>query len=136
MKEKKKNILNYTHKWLEIIKEKQTPTAEEADWIIEESLHNFREHFNAGWLEYRKSVTLAGDHAAVEWKGSGATIEDVTGRQYIDWLGGYGLLSHGWSHPEVIEAVQSQLLHNPMPSQELIDPLRGVLARIIAEITP
>ena len=63
-------------------------------------------------------------------------IEDVYGRSYIDWLGGYGLLSHGWSNPEVIEAVQSQLLHNPMPSQELIDPLRGVLARTLADITP
>ncbi len=136
MKETKKNILNYTHRWLEVIKNKQTPSAEEANWIIEESLENFREHFNAGWLEYRKSVTLSGDNAAVEWKGSGATIEDVNGRKYIDWLGGYGLLSHGWSHPEVIDAVHSQLLHNPMPSQELIDPLRGVLARILAEITP
>ena len=33
-----------------------------------------------------------------------------------------------------------QLLHNckrtPMPSQELIDPLRGVLARLMADITP
>ena len=50
------------------IEEKQTPTIEEADWIASESLANFREHFNAGWLEYRKSVTLAGDHAAIEWK--------------------------------------------------------------------
>ncbi len=135
-KESKKQVLDYTHKWLEVIKEKQTPTETESDWIINESLYNFREHFNAGWLEYRKSVTVAGQHAAVEWKGSGATIEDVKGRKYIDWLGGYGLLSHGWSNPEIIEAVQSQLLHNPMPSQELIDPLRGVLARIIADITP
>ncbi len=68
MKEKKKNILDYTHKWLEVIKEKQVPTPEEANWIIEESLYNFREHFNAGWLEYRKSVTLSGDNAAVEWR--------------------------------------------------------------------
>ncbi len=135
-KESKKKVLEYTHKWLEIIKEKQTPTQKEADWIASESLENFREHFNAGWLEYRKSVTLAGDHSAIEWKWNGAIIEDVYGREYIDWLGGYGLLSHGWSHPEVIEAVQSQLLHNPMPSQELIDPLRWVLSRIIADITP
>jgi putrescine aminotransferase len=135
-KESKKQILDYTHKWLEVIKEKQAPTAEEARWIGEESLHNFHEHFNAGWLDYRKSVTLAGQHAAIEWKGRGAIIEDAQGRKYIDWLGGYGLLSHGWSHPDVIEAVQSQLLHNPMPSQELIDPLRGVLARILADLTP
>ena len=135
-KPSKQTVIDYSHKWLEIIKEKQTPTAAEADWIASESLSNFREHFNEGWLEYRKSVTLAGDHAAIEWKGNWAIIEDVHGRKYIDWLGGYGLLSHGWSHPDVIEAVQSQLLHNPMPSQELIDPLRGVLAHMIADITP
>ena len=60
--------IDYAERWLDIIKEKQTPTIEEADWIASESLANFREHFNAGWLEYRKSVTLAGDHAAIEWK--------------------------------------------------------------------
>lgn len=74
---KKKNpILEYTAKWIDVIKTKQDPTPEEADWIIRESLTNFREHFNAGWLDYRKSVTLAdkcgiipGDCVAVEWKG-------------------------------------------------------------------
>ena len=69
MKASKQNVLNYTHKWLDVIKDKKAPTPEEADWISDESLYNFREHFNAGWLEYRKSVTLAGQHAAIEWKG-------------------------------------------------------------------
>ncbi len=32
--------------------------------------------------------------------------------------------------------MQAQLLHNPMPSQELIDPLRGVLAKLLSDITP
>lgn len=32
--------------------------------------------------------------------------------------------------------MQAQLAHNPMPSQELIDPLRGVLAKLLADITP
>jgi putrescine aminotransferase len=37
----------------------------------------------------------------------------------------------------VVEVVKAQLTnHTPMPSQELIDPLRGVLARLLAEITP
>jgi putrescine aminotransferase len=45
-------------------------------------------------------------------------------------------MSHGWSNPDVIEAVNSQLLRSPMPSQELIDPLRGVLAKIMADILP
>jgi putrescine aminotransferase len=104
--------------------------------IIDESKYNFAEHFNRGWLEYRKSVTEAGDWAATEWTGSGALFRDVLGREYIDCLGGYGLLDLGWSHPEVVENVRAQLNRTPMPSQELIDPLRGVLARLLAEITP
>lgn len=32
--------------------------------------------------------------------------------------------------------MQAQLALSPMPSQELIDPLRGVLAKLLAEITP
>jgi putrescine aminotransferase len=46
------------------------------------------------------------------------------------------LFDLGWSHPEVIDTVRAQLNRTPMPSQELIDPLRGVLARLIAQITP
>jgi putrescine aminotransferase len=109
---------------------------EEGKRIIEESMKNFAEHFNRGWLEYRKSVTEAGDWAATEWTGSGATFRDVLGREFIDCLGGYGMLDLGWAHPDVVDNVRAQLSRTPMPSQELIDPLRGVLARLMALITP
>ena len=125
----------YSQRWLEIIK-KSSVTESEGKQIIDESLYNFAEHFNKNWLEYRKSVTEAGDWASVEWSGTGAIFRDVLGREYIDCLGGYGMMDHGWSHPEVIAAVRAQLARSPMPSQELIDPLRGVLARLMAQITP
>ena len=125
----------YASKWLEIISKSEVNEAE-GKQIIEESLYNFAEHFNKGWLEYRKSVTEAGDWAATEWTGSGAIFRDVLGREYIDCLGGYGLFDLGWAHPEVVAAVRNQLNRTPMPSQELIDPLRGVLARLMAQITP
>lgn len=130
------NALAYSSKWLGIIKQGNFPEESQAKWIIEESKNNFAEHFNRGWLEYRKSVTEAGDWAAVEWSGSGAVFKDVLGREYLDCLGGYGMMDLGWSHPEVIEAVKAQLSRSPMPSQELIDPLRGVLANLMAQITP
>ncbi|MDD3144643.1 MAG: aminotransferase class III-fold pyridoxal phosphate-dependent enzyme [Candidatus Gracilibacteria bacterium] len=143
MEKQKASALEYSNKWLEIIKNNENPDVNQADWMIRESVNNFKNHFNAGWLDYRKSVTLAdycglipGECVAVEWKGKGAVFQDILGREYLDWLGGYGMMSHGWSNPDVVAAVQAQLLHTPMPSQELIDPLRGVLARIIAEITP
>ncbi len=129
------DALAYSEKWLGIIKQEKVDEVQ-AKEIISESKHNFAEHFNRGWLEYRKSVTESGDWASVEWKGSGATFVDVLGREYIDCLGGFGMMSHGWSHPDVVASVAAQLKRSPMPSQELIDPLRGVLARLMAEITP
>ena len=125
----------YANRWLDLIHKPQLPEAE-AKQIIEESIFNFSEYFNKGWLDYRKSVTEAGDWAAVEWTGRGAIFQDILGREYLDCLGGYGLMDLGWSHPDVVDAVRTQLGRTPMPSQELIDPLRGVLARLLAEITP
>jgi putrescine aminotransferase len=130
-----KDALAYSDRWLELIK-KPSVLEEEGKLIIEESKKNFADYFNTNWLEYRKSVTEAGDWACVEWNGRGALFKDVLGREYIDCLGGYGMMDHGWSHPDVVAAVASQLQRTPMPSQELIDPLRGVLARMMADITP
>ncbi len=127
--------ITYSKRWVDLI-QKPFVDIEEGKKIIDESKYNFAEHFNKGWLEYRKSVTEAGDWAATEWTGHGAVFCDVIGREYIDCLGGYGLLNLGWSHPEVVDTVRAQLGRTPMPSQELIDPLRGVLARLISEITP
>lgn len=127
--------VEYSNRWLEIIRQSEV-TEDVAKWIIEESKINFAEHFNKGWLEYRKSVTEAGDWAMTEWTGKGAQFQDVLGRRFIDCLGGYGMMDLGWGHPEVVAAVKAQLERTPMPSQELIDPLRGVLARILAEILP
>ena len=130
------DALTYSGHWLDVI-HKQQVSEDEGKKIIEESKFNFAEHFNKGWLEYRKSVTEAGDWAATEWTGSGAIFRDVLGREYIDCLGGYGMMDLGWSHPEVVAAVRDQLtFRTPMPSQELIDPLRGVLARLLGLITP
>lgn len=136
MSQNLQSVQEYARRWLEIIEKPERPPEELGKWIINESMHNFAEHFNKGWLDYRKSVTVAGQWAATEWTGRGATFEDVLGRKYIDFLGGYGMMDLGWGHPEVVAAVQAQLQRTPMPSQELIDPLRGVLARLLAEITP
>ena len=99
----------------------------EAKQIIEESKTNFAEHFNKGWLEYRKSVTEAGDWAATEWTGSGAIFKDVLGREYLDCLGGYGMMDLGWCHPEVVEAVIAQVDITPVVGVVAIGALPGVM---------
>lgn len=41
-------------------------------------------------------------------RGEGAMIEDVDGNLFLDWVGGVGVLNIGYSHPELVEAVQEQ----------------------------
>src|SRR5215471_418082 len=86
--------------YLNTIKSKTISRAA-AEALIAETLRNFANHYNPGFLDYRKSVTEGGDFAAVEWSGRGATFTDALGRTYLDCLGGYGLLSLGWSHQKV-----------------------------------
>jgi putrescine aminotransferase len=127
--------LAYAQRWLEVI-HKPRLTQAEAEEIVRETIDNFANHYNRGFLEYRKSVTVLDGYAATEWTGEGAEVEDVFGRRWIDCLGGFGLLDLGWSHPRVVEAVQAQMARSCMPSQELLDPLRGALARLLALVTP
>ncbi len=130
-----KEAMDYAERWLDIIKKEELDEAT-AKEVSRETVDNFVKHFNKGWVDYRKSVTEAGDYAGTEWRGNGIFYYDVFGNEYIDCLGGYGALDLGWSHPEVVEAVRAQAGKSGIPSQELMDPLRGVLARLLASITP
>ncbi|CAF4903515.1 unnamed protein product, partial [Rotaria magnacalcarata] len=58
------------------------------------------------------------------------------GIEYIDCLGGYGIYNVGHRHPKVLKAVTDQLNRQALHSQELLDPLRGYLAKILADLTP
>lgn len=127
--------LNDSQRYLDIVQKPQLGKSE-TEWLIETTVHNFAQYYNSGFIEYRKSIAEAGDYAAVEWTGRGATFRDVLGREYIDCLGGFGLFNLGWAHPKVVGAVQAQLQKSPLPTQELLDPLRGMLAHLLAEITP
>lgn len=117
--------------------EKKSLTHDEMVALNKEVLSNFREYVNPGFLEYRKSVTAGGDYGAVEWQASGLnTLVDTQGNEYIDCLGGFGIFNVGHRNPKVISAVESQLAKQPLHSQELLDPLRSMLAKTLAAITP
>ena len=113
----------------------QTPR-EVREEIARKTVRNFRDHINKGFLEYRKSVTEATNFAMTEWTGQGSILVDALDREFLDLLGGYGLYSYGIRHPKIIAAVKAQLDRSPQYSQEMLDPLRAQLARIIALLTP
>jgi putrescine aminotransferase len=129
------NVNQYIKQVLKLI-EKEHVTEDEAKWITRETVNNFREHVNPGFLEYRKTVTKDGQFAAVEWSDEGSCFTDVTGKKYIDCLGGFGIYNVGHRNEKVVKAVSDQLKRQALHSQDLLDPLRAILAKILAEITP
>jgi putrescine aminotransferase len=131
----KQEVVDYINKVLSLI-EKPEVNEEEAAWITKETVDGFREYVNPGFLEYRKTVTEGGQFAAVEWSDNGACFRDVNGKEYIDCLGGFGIYNVGHRNPKVVKAVTDQLNHQALHSQDLLDPLRAMLAKILAEITP
>ncbi|MCL1808224.1 MAG: putrescine aminotransferase [Clostridiales bacterium] len=114
--------------------EKDELTREEKDRIVKDSISNFNENVNPGWLMYRKSVST--NEAFVEWTDSEEHFEDLYGTQFIDCLGGFGIYTCGHRNPAIMKTVRAQLDKYALHSQELIDPLRGYLAHLLAQITP
>lgn len=128
-------INDYIKKVLNLIAKDQI-TKEDSEWITSETVNGFRDHVNPGFLDYRKSVTKDKQFAAVEWSDSGSSFMDVNGKKYIDCLGGFGIYNVGHRNPKVVKAVTDQLKRQALHSQDLLDPLRAMLAKILAEITP
>jgi putrescine aminotransferase len=129
-------VVKESQRWMEIIARPDRPSPAQRKRIIKETVRSFSTYFNSGFLTYRKSVAEADQYASIEWTGEGCYLEDVGGRRYIDCLGGFGIYSAGIRHPRIVEAVSRQLARMPMSSQELLDPLRGVLAELLGEIAP
>jgi len=115
--------------------EDQVPAADK-ERIGLETVENFANHINKGWLKYRKSMTEAGDFASVEWTGQGSILTDTRGREFIDVLGGFGLYSAGIRHPKIVAAAKAQLDRSPQYSQEMLDPLRAHLGKVLANLLP
>lgn len=131
----RRKVLEESRRWLSIVNAHKLNEYRRRR-VVSDTLENFRLYYNRGYLEYRKSVTEGGEYAAVEWSGRGSTFEDVSGRRFVDCLGGYGIYSAGIKHPKIVRAVKSQLERMPLSSQELLDPLRGALAELLGELAP
>jgi len=114
--------------------EKNSLTDADKKTIVNDSVDNFNNHINPGWLKYRKAMST--NAAFVEWEGRDSYFYDLYGTEFIDCLGGFGIFNFGHRNPEIVKYVKAQLDRYALHSQELLDPLRGYLARAMAEITP
>ena len=79
--------------------EAESLTEDQKEAIMKESIANFNENVNPGWLEYRKSVST--DAAFIEWEDEGDVFRDLHGTEFIDCLGGFGIFACGHGNPEI-----------------------------------
>lgn len=126
----------YTNTVLDLIASPAiTPT--QAAWVTRETVEGFRDFVNPGFLAYRKAGSGGTMEAAVEWGDGGLnTFVDLKGKEYIDCLGGFGIFNVGHRHPKVLKAVRDQLGRQALHTQDLLDPLRAMLAKTLAMIAP
>ena len=128
-------VLQHTQRYLDLIGGRELSTAEKQAFIAE-TVESYEKYYNRGFIGYRKSVTEAGQFAALEWSGQGSILYDLLGRDYIDCLGGFGIFSAGVNHPKIVKAVTDQMQRMALNSQELLEPWRAALSRVLAEVTP
>ena len=123
---------------VELIKtDKNDISAETKKQMVSETLDYFDNYVSPGWLKYRKSVSSDSEAGAIlEWDDVGAYIYGLDGEKFIDCLGGFGIYTCGHRNPEIMDVIKAQLEHQALHSQELLDPLRGYLAKAVADITP
>ena len=127
-------VLQQTRRYLELIGGREL-SREEQQAFIAETVDSYEKYYNRGFVTYRKSVTEAGQFAAIEWSGQGSLLRDLLGREYIDCLGGYGIFSAGVNHPKVVKALTDQIQRMALNSQELLEPWRAALGKVLAAIT-
>lgn len=129
----KETIMSELEEVLEFIKSDEL-TVVQKEKITKDTVNYFDQYVSPGWLKYRKSVST--NAAVVEWKDYGSYCTGLNGEEFIDCLGGFGIYTCGHRNEEILSIVKAQLDHQALHSQELLDPLRGYLAKAVADITP
>ena len=67
----RKRLIEESRRWLSIINAHKLNDYKRRK-VVADTIDNFRFYYNRGFLEYRKSVTEAGEYAAIEWAGKGS----------------------------------------------------------------
>lgn len=99
---------------------------------IEETIRKYTEYVNPSLANLMRFAGF-GD---VEDRAQGTRVYDISGNEYIDCLGGYGVFSLGHRHPEVVAAVRDQLDRMPLSCKLFFSKPLADLAELLARIAP
>lgn len=97
----------------------------------EDIRHYYRRYINSGLVDMMSLMDF--DKQFV--KAQGEKVWDAEGREYLDFLGGYGALNLGHNPPVVQKAVE-QVGERPNILQASLNPLAAAFAYNLAQVTP
>lgn len=110
----------------------QTNSSVDVEQLVEETIEKYTNYVNPSLANLMRFAGF-GD---VEKCARGMIVQDYSGNEYIDCLGGYGVFSLGHSHPDVIAAVKEQLDLMPLSSKIFFGKPLADLAELLAKVAP
>jgi putrescine aminotransferase len=99
---------------------------------IESVIEKYQQYVNPGLA----SLMKFGGFGDVEETAEGCVLRTVSGAEYLDFLGGYGVFTVGHRHPKVVAAVRAQLDKMPLSSRTFFNEPAANLAERLAAIAP
>ena len=103
-----------------------------AEAQIEAVIQQYQSYINPGLA----SLMKFGGFGDVEVTAEGCVLRTLSGQEYLDFLGAYGVFTVGHRHPRVIEAVKRQLDLMPLSSRTFFSARPAELAERLAAVTP
>ena len=105
---------------------------ERAEARIAAVIEKYRQYINPGLA---RLLQFAG-FADIEEKAEGCVLTTASGKQYLDFVGGFGVFTLGHRHPAVIAAAHRQLDLMPLSSRTFFNEAAVLLAERLAQIAP
>lgn len=100
--------------------------------ITEEVVDKYREYVNPGIATVH---SFSGFDVPAE-RGEGCYLWDISGRKFLDCVGGYGAFSLGHMHPKVVEAVRKQLEKDALKNHYLLCAELAEACELLASVLP
>jgi putrescine aminotransferase len=105
---------------------------EDAQARIDRVIEKYKQHINPGLAR----LLQFGGFGDVEEEAEGCIVTMLSGAQYLDFVGGFGVFSCGHRHPRIVDAVKRQLDRMPLSTRTFFSEPQVALAEKLAEIAP
>lgn len=100
--------------------------------MSDQILAKYRQYLNPNYADFLQRLSL--DATVIEARG--ALIRDHRGREFVDFIAGYGIFNLGHNPQRVIAALRKELDSQPLWNRPFLNALLADLASKLADLAP